>query len=496
MAANIYLPVRIFSTRTSILSLYTILVFVFASCMFHPYTWQGTNPPGHNKASFKGFSGKNTNSVEVTKGNLLLVSYNIRVTQGTLLFSIENKGNKLFQKSFSAQADSAELKFSANETGVYKIAVQGKNATGSFDINYKAEAPKKIAVKTNKYIELFGLMLQLDNGPDFLGNNDTVLIDNKKVTWRNWYALAVKNYLRYKQFDSCTMMTAYRRLLSRGLYNDFFVGFLLQVDEVPFAKINAGTDKETIMAFSKKGDVEEAKKNAAEFLDSFNSFYKETNFENYLNENKNYYELIKADVEKNLPNEYFLPTMENFYQKQFNAYCLVPSLNILTSMGFGKMNRNTQTIYNTFGPFSFQVFDSKNLDLGFDFPERICGLSVHEFGHSFVNPAIDKVPKVLIDSTEYLFTPIKSAMSKLAYPAWKMCLYEHFVKAGEVIIARKLGDTKQAEKILQDNVKAKFIYLPTIVEELEKYDKNKNVYKSYDDFVPLVIEKLKIAYKE
>lgn len=130
--------------KISIVFLYTILVFAFTSCIFHPYTWQGTNPPGKNKVSFKDFRGKNTNSIAVSKGNLLLVSYNIEVTQGTLLFSIENKRNKLFQKSFSTQSDTADLKFSANETGMYKIVVQGKNATGNFDINYKTTESDKI----------------------------------------------------------------------------------------------------------------------------------------------------------------------------------------------------------------------------------------------------------------------------------------------------------------------------------------------------------------
>jgi hypothetical protein len=128
--------------KISIVFLYTILVFT--SCIFHPYTWQGTNPPGKNKASFKNFRGKNANSIQVSKGDLLLVSYNIEVTQGTLLFSIENKRNKLFQKSFSTQSDTADLKFSANETGMYKIVVQGKNATGNFDINYKTTESDKI----------------------------------------------------------------------------------------------------------------------------------------------------------------------------------------------------------------------------------------------------------------------------------------------------------------------------------------------------------------
>ncbi len=142
MAANVHLQIRCLNMKISIVFLYTILVFT--SCIFHPYTWQGTNPPGKNKASFKNFRGKNANSIQVSKGDLLLVSYNIEVTQGTLLFSIENKRNKLFQKSFSTQSDTADLKFSANETGMYKIVVQGKNATGNFDINYKTTESDKI----------------------------------------------------------------------------------------------------------------------------------------------------------------------------------------------------------------------------------------------------------------------------------------------------------------------------------------------------------------
>jgi Domain of unknown function (DUF4932) len=120
---------------------------------------------------------------------------------------------------------------------------------------------------------------------------------------------------------------------------------------------------------------------------------------------------------------------------------------------------------------------------------------VHEFVHSFVNPAIDKVPKDLIQSTEYLFLPIKDEMAKQSYLNWTVCLYEHFVRAGEVVIARKLGNFKDADRTLQENTRKSFIYLPIIVTELEYYAKNKNTFKSYDDFVPSVIEKLKTNTK-
>ena len=296
-------------------------------------------------------------------------------------------------------------------------------------------------------------------------------------------------------------MQTYRKLVERRLYNDFFVGFLEQVDEVPFAKINATTDRESILMFSPAGNFEEAKKQASDFLEQLNHFYTMINFGNYLEENKSNFALMKAAVKKNLPAcicctvaDDFIPTMESFYQKSFTAYCLVPVLNIPTSMGFGKMSKTRQTIYNAFGPFSFQVLNGPNTDLAFDFPDRIAGLSVHEFGHSFVNPAIDNLPKDLIDSTAYLYLPVKDAMSKKSYTNWQMCLYEHFVKAGEILIARKLGTAKNEAANIRENVNGGFIYLPFIVKELEGYDKSTGVERNYFQFVQTALEHLKSAY--
>ena len=106
-----------------------------------------------------------------------------------------------------------------------------------------------------------------------------------------------------------------------------------------------------------------------------------------------------------------LPLMEHYYRQSFSGYYLVPSLNILTSMGFGKVNWNSRTIYNVFGPFGFQSFDPQHPDMAFNYPERIKVLAVHEFGHSFANPAVDHLPDALIEGTAHLFVPIKEEMA-------------------------------------------------------------------------------------
>ncbi len=65
---------------------------------------------------------------------------------------------------------------------------------------------------------------------------------------------------------------------------------------------------------------------------------------------------------------------------------------------------------------------------------------------------------------------------------------------GEVIVADKIGDSTRAAGILQDNLKNGFIYLPFMVQELKKWDKN----TSSDDFNNAVLQmviKLKETYK-
>jgi hypothetical protein len=167
----------------------------------------------------------------------------------------------------------------------------------------------------------------------------------------------------------------------------------------------------------------------------------------------------------------------------------MPSLTLPTSMGFGKTVRKTRMICNVFAPFSFQNFDSGALDLGFNYPDKIRNLTVHEFGHSFVNPAVDALPGELIRSTEYLYGPIKEEMIKHSYTSWTQCLYEHFVKAGEVIIAEKLGDTAKAQSLMTDFVNTGFIYVPSIVEEMRAYDKDTSL--SYKAAVLAAMKKLK-----
>jgi hypothetical protein len=80
-------------------------------------------------------------------------------------------------------------------------------------------------------------------------------------------------------------------------------------------------------------------------------------------------------------------------------------------------------------------------------------------------------------------------MSDQGYNTWKVCMYEHFTRAGEIMIAEKLGDTDGAKRLHSEyEGDRKFVYIPAILVELKKYDKG--IYKTYYDAVLGSMEEL------
>jgi len=205
-------------------------------------------------------------------------------------------------------------------------------------------------------------------------------------------------------------------------------------------------------------------------LNALNKLYVEVDFDNYFTQYQEQYEMAVKQVEERLPPREFTSVMEKFYNKSFGSYNLIPSLLQYTTMGFG-VNYETNegvNIYNIFGGFYPKKF--AEFDMGFNDESSIRELSTHEFGHSFANPVIDSLPEAIVVETEHLFAAIKEPMENQGYGQWKICLYEHLVRAGEVIIARILGNWSSADDLLVEYVgNRNFLYLPIFVEELQNY---------------------------
>lgn len=351
-------------------------------------------------------------------------------------------------------------------------------------------ANDKLKIEVNKNVELLGLAYFIGFEGQGIESN-TVEIGGRKIPKKEWHNYGFMLYEKYKAHATSENLGKSFSIADH-LWLDYIIAFLLQVENVPNAKLTDNIDESYYINFSKVKDIREAKQNVILFLDGLNAFSKEINFDQYLIDSKVYYDKSIEEIKKALPRQDFISTMEQFYKTEFDNYTLIPSLTIPKGMGFGikyALN-NKSNVFSVFGAFDFQNINNPNaLSMGFDNKQRLRELSVHEFGHSFVNPIVGKLPEETFKKTEKLFEPLKSKMEEQGYNDWKVCVYEHFVRAGEILISEKLGDKEGTEKLEKEYVQTRqFKYIPIIIPELRKFGKGE--YKTYFEAVQRTMDKL------
>lgn len=357
------------------------------------------------------------------------------------------------------------------------------NALGPVRLGLRADS---IQIRINRNVELLGFVYFLgyegresETNPGYAAKN------------RDRYAYGLDLYRRYKAYENSRHLAVVIGF-AENIWLDYLINLLVQLKDFPDATLDSRIAIGHYERFSATKDSAEARRNATAFIGALNALYREVDFGTYLQNSSPLYQNAISQVRAGLPDRTFVPALEAFYQGHFDSYTLVPSLTIPAQMGFGAMNNlnNRSQALHVFGAFAPPQFaDTSKPDMGFNDKNRLLELSTHEFGHSFANPAIDLLPEKLITETQRLFDPLSKEMADQGYTSWKACLYEHFVRAGEVIISRNLGRKQEAARLMDHYVRnRKFAYLPMIVEELEKY--NAHPQTTYGQAVESVMRRL------
>jgi len=418
------------------------------------------------KATYDSFNATEKLKLNAQKNAVVYLSSKISTAKGTMDLLLNNQ-------HLADQHPVNHYRINLDQEAIISLA--GKNATGSFNLNYPVYKKKDIRIICKTNIELLALSYLLANYEDFTD------FSGKAPVFKDLYALTSKIAFEFKPFLNSKNLDLIKTYLDRDFYLHYS-NFVLPLDDFPNAKVTGVTD---ITHFKSKEDAER-------FVTAFNDFFKEVKFQDFLIKYAPYYEKMTEEVSLNLPKENFISEMENYFGKSVSQYVLYPSLTLPFSSGFAVGDKNT--IGNIFASFNQpgEINDTNKLNLGYSNALSLRTICIHEFGHSFVNPAVDKTDQNTIQAKAFLFEPIKDKMSQQGYDQWKICLYEHFNRANEVIIARHLGDEAKANDILKDNIDNRsFIYLPQIIKKLEFWYDNEFLDKSYGRKVSEIIAELK-----
>jgi uncharacterized protein (DUF342 family) len=89
---------------------------------------------------------------------------------------------------------------------------------------------------------------------------------------------------------------------------------------------------------------------------------------------------------------------------------------------------------------------------------------------------------------EKYFPRVEKQMKSQAYGSWQTMMRESLVRACEVRYAMANGGKQRAEQAVNYNVGRGFLWTKELSELLEQYEKQRDKYRTLDDFIPEIVK--------
>ncbi len=353
----------------------------------------------------------------------------------------------------------------------------------------------RFSVTYNKNIETY-FLAEILSAEHRKNNKDFELYKIKECSvYQPIVKKALEKYERLKNSDIAVSTAKLNDILIEkyGSWNDILMTPLMYHKEFP------ATDWINDYKFENNNLTKEQNREATDliknYLSELSKFYVKENIAQFFNENKDFYNAGIQEYNKQIPAG-FTNAMEQFYGEGFNAYTILISPMMMwpieNNEGRGIaaeviLKSGKKNIYEVASPF---VKVEKPGEFGYDNQFQARFLSVHEFGHSFVNKEVYK-HKDRLQKFKDLFekSKLKEAMIKTGgYGDYQICVAEHLVRLGEIQTARIQKDPERAQRLEDYHLKNNFIFLPQLEEKIKEYNANRKKYKTFGDFVPQLLD--------
>jgi len=328
--------------------------------------------------------------------------------------------------------------------------------------NYAQENQLIEAPKVDKRVELLSIVFRLAGNKEY------------NATFFKKYTDKVENHFNeYREHELIKFAKELKE--KKGISYDAVMSMAINLDD----NLNPLIDFSTTLP-EKRWTKDDANK----FNRLLKKFYKNADCEAFFRENEELFQEVSnrfRPVYKNLDLNWF----QSFYGKKADE-----NFNIIISPGCGGGNYGPSltlpdTKKKVFAILGVWKVDESGMPVYQE--DEYLPTIIHEFNHSFVNLLLAKHKESFEDSGKEIYKTVEYEMSReQAYGNWQIMLNEALVRASVIKYFIDHGESDSAIQIMLNNELNKgFIWIKELVDELKKYDNQRNIYPTLESYMPV-----------
>jgi hypothetical protein len=325
-----------------------------------------------------------------------------------------------------------------------------------------------LKVTIDPRVELMGVIFHLAGNPEY-----------NKCKSKSYMKNLNKHFAGHRNHPAVKMATKLRK--TRGVSYDAVMGMAVHIEDINSCR--------EIVPFVPRPETLDGRwriNEAREFLGHCRDFVKVTDFNTFLAKNQSQYYTATARLQQLIDKRANLAWFGEFFGPRDDVdFNLVLSiLNGPGNYGCRVRLKGRTKIYSIIGAWRVDW-------LGFGNPTfslNVVGTVVHEFGHSFCNPLVEKYMKDFESFGEKYFPRVEKQMRGQAYGSWGTMMRESLVRACEVRYAMVNDGKERAQQVVNYNIGRGFYWTKELSELLGQYEQQRDKYKTLGDFMPEIVK--------
>jgi len=344
------------------------------------------------------------------------------------------------------------------------------NSAGAADSNNvpSRQDRTKLKVTIDPRVELMSVIFHLAGNPEY-----------NKCKSKPYMGNLNEHFAGHRDHPAVKMAKKMRE--TRGVSYDAVMGMAMHIED-----INSCSE---VVPFEPRPDTLDGRwriGEAREFLGNCRDFVKETDFKAFLTKNQSQYDTAVARLQQLIDTEANLNWFDEFFGSRddvdFNL--VISILNGPGSYGCRVRLEGRTKIYSVLGAWRIDWLGFGNPT----FSPNVVGTVVHEFGHSYCNPLVEKNMKDFRSFGEKYFPRVEKQMNGQAYASWQTMMRESLVRACEVRYAMANDGREQAEQRANYHISRGFHWTKELSELLGQYEKQRDKYQTLDAFMPEIVK--------